>query len=167
MITCLTRQIKHQSKQDLEDGQISHKLQQGSRDLDKAADKQKCAADLISAAGAAKHTAVLVYVVQPYAQQKTAVARSNEHVECACHVARYATALHHRCDLEGKGGRGWVSSDEFTFSSPSAAFLHAAMISSYEASFCSLTVRSTTLTSTVGTCNSQAWETSLNCRGKL
>ena len=46
-------------------------------------------------------------------------------------------------------------SDERTFSSPSAAFLHAAMISSYEASFCSLTVKSTTLTSTVGTCSSQ------------
>ncbi len=47
VITCLTRQIKHQSKQHLEDGQISHKLQQGSRDLDKAADKQKCAANLM------------------------------------------------------------------------------------------------------------------------
>ena len=58
-----------------------------------------------------------------------------------------------------RGGGGAVGgagrSDEHTFRSPSAAFLHAAMISSYEASFCSLTVRSTTLTSTVGTCSSQ------------
>ena len=43
MLTCLTKQMKHQSKQHLEDGQISDKLQQGSRDLEKAADRQKCA----------------------------------------------------------------------------------------------------------------------------
>ena len=49
-----------------------------------------------------------MYVVQPYAQQKTAVARSNEHVECACHVARYATALHHRSDNEVEGGNRGV-----------------------------------------------------------
>ena len=36
--------------------------------------------------------------------------------------------------------------------SPSAAFRHAAMMSSYDASFTRRTVRSTTLTSTVGTC---------------
>ena len=43
MTACLIRQLKDQSKQHLEDGQISDKLQQGSRDLEKAADRQKCA----------------------------------------------------------------------------------------------------------------------------
>ena len=95
----------------------------------------------------------------------------------SCSQVRYATALHYGGNHDAEGGEGGAGSGEgggggvgggsveFTFSSPSAAFLHAAMISSYEASFCSLTVRSTTLTSTVGTCNSQGYESSLNCRG--
>lgn len=47
MLTCLTKQMKHQSKQHLEDGQISDEVQKGSRDVEKAAGKQSCAADLM------------------------------------------------------------------------------------------------------------------------
>ncbi len=47
MLTCLTKQMKHQSKQHLEDGQISDEVQKGSRDVEKAAGKQNCAADLM------------------------------------------------------------------------------------------------------------------------
>ena len=111
MITCLTRQTQNQSKQHLEDGLISDEVQKGSRDLEKAADRHKCANNLMlgwrnsdCAAGAAKHTAVLVYGMQPYAQQKKAAVRSGELVECACHVARCATALHDKGHKEGGGG---------------------------------------------------------------
>ena len=47
MITCLTRQTQNQSKQHLEDGQISDEVQKGSRDLEKAADRRKCANNLM------------------------------------------------------------------------------------------------------------------------
>jgi len=42
--------------------------------------------------------------MKPYAQQEKGVARSSQLVECARHVAGYATALQDRGDRGGGGG---------------------------------------------------------------